>query len=229
MTNGPSHDPVHSNQEQKPDVLHPCLTPVLMSNHTPISPWSSTAYLKSSYNDLFWDSVFLHDCPHAFSVDRVKSLFKNYEVQRECCLKCLPLVYVLNDVPYTCSVVSLPFLYPACSFLNLSSTPLLILSIIILHSIFLFLQQGVRLCLSNSWSVWYFIRALLILPYFLHQLIYYLWWKLYMGAFSNSALIWSQFLVVSRSVTPLSLSWNYCYLFYCHGRRPLIVSYWLCC
>ena len=136
MTNGPSHDPVHSNQEQKPDVLHPCLTPVLMSNHTPISPWSSTAYLKSSYNDLFWDSVFLHDCPHAFSVDRVKSLFKNYEVQRECCLKCLPLVYVLNDVPYTCSVVSLPFLYPACSFLNLSSTPLLVLSIIILHSIF---------------------------------------------------------------------------------------------
>ena len=36
----------------------------------------------------------------------------------------------------TCSVVSLPFLYPACFFLNLSSTPLLILSIIILHSIF---------------------------------------------------------------------------------------------
>ena len=99
MTDGISHDPVHNNQEQKPDMLHPCLTPVLMSNHMPVSSWSSTAYLKSSYNDLFWESVFLHDCPHALSVDRVKSLFKNYEVQRECYLKCLPLVYVLNDVP----------------------------------------------------------------------------------------------------------------------------------
>ena len=54
-----------------------------------------------------------------------------------------------------------------------------------------------------------------------------------MDAFSNSALKWSQFLVLSRSVTPLSLSWNYCYLFYCHGRRPpdrqllalLLISY----
>ena len=27
-----------------PDILHPCFTPVLMLNHTPTSPWSSTAH-----------------------------------------------------------------------------------------------------------------------------------------------------------------------------------------
>ena len=37
---------------------------------------------------------------------------------------------------FICSVVPLPFLYLACSFLNLQSTPLLMLSIIILHGIF---------------------------------------------------------------------------------------------
>ena len=49
-----------------------------------------------------------------------------------------------------------------------------------------------------------------------------------MCAFSNSAL-WSQFLVLSHSQTPLSLPWNYCYLFYCvMDVVLLIVSYWLC-
>ena len=47
-------------------------------------------------NNLLSDAVFLYDCPHAFSVDRVERLFKIYEVQIECCL---PLVNLFNDVP----------------------------------------------------------------------------------------------------------------------------------
>ena len=43
----------------------------------------------------------------------------------------------------TCTVAPLPFLYPASSFLNLSSTPLLILLIIILHSISLTTESKV--------------------------------------------------------------------------------------
>ena len=85
------------------DMLHPCLTPVLMPNHMPISPWSSTAHLHEVFieyfyhsDDLLWYSVFLPDCPNAFSVDIVERLFKIYEVQIECCL---PLVNQLNDIP----------------------------------------------------------------------------------------------------------------------------------
>ena len=37
------------------------------------------------------------------------------------------------------------------------------------------------------------------------------------------------FPIASHSVTPLSLPWNYCYLFYCAMEVVLlIVSYWLC-
>ena len=86
-------------------------------------------------NDLFWDSVFLHDCPHAFKVDRVERVFKIYEVQIVCCL---PYVTLLNDVPQYEYLLCrpLPFPYRACSFLSLQSTLLLILSITIPHSIF---------------------------------------------------------------------------------------------
>ena len=43
----------------------------------------------------------------------------------------------------TCTVIPLPFLCPDSSFLNLSSTPLLIVSIIILHSISLTTESKV--------------------------------------------------------------------------------------
>ena len=54
-----------------------------------------TKYFHHS-NDVFWDSIFLHDSQHAFAVDRVEHHFKIYEVQIECCL---PLVNLLNEVP----------------------------------------------------------------------------------------------------------------------------------
>ena len=88
-------------------MLHPCLTPIFFFF---FFLCQTTAYLSLVFystlkvfieyfyhsNDLFWDSVFLHDCPHAFQEDRVERLFKIYEVQIVCRL---PYVTLLNDVP----------------------------------------------------------------------------------------------------------------------------------
>ena len=213
------------------DVLHPCLTPVLMPNHMPISPWSSTAHLHEVFieyfyhsNDLLWDSVFLRDWPHVFAVNRVECIFKFYEVQIECCLL---LGSLLNDAPQYkylfCrpSSLSISFL----SFLNLSSTPLLILSIIILHTSFP--QQIIKLYLSNSCSARQFL-SLIAWRLALasnssgssHTVIFnssvdvFLCWKLCL--LSVTLLLWRQFPVLSHSVIPLSLPrlrLVYCYLF----------------
>ena len=83
-------------------MLHPCFTPVLMSNHLVYFSlvFYRTLEVSIEYfyhsNDLFWDSVFVHVRPHAFAVVIVERLFKIYEVQIECCL---PLVNLFNHVP----------------------------------------------------------------------------------------------------------------------------------
>ena len=102
-----------------------------MSNYSPISPWSSTVHLKSSWN-IFIILIIFYGTPYFFMIAHMLSRFR---VQIECCLPLVNLLMMFRSIN-TCSVVPMPFLYPACSFLNLSSTPLLILSIIMLHSIF---------------------------------------------------------------------------------------------
>ena len=105
-------------------MLHPCFTPVLMSNHlvyfSLVFYRTLEVFIEYFYhsNDLFWDSVFVHVRPHTFAVVIVERLFKIYEVQIECCL---PLVNLFNHVPqYKYLFVRLPCLFYILPVLSLT-------------------------------------------------------------------------------------------------------------
>ena len=65
---------------------HPCLTPTVVRNHSPMLPLKRTALVALSLIEVFDDSdkvcadvVFLHGCPHSCMPNPVEGLLEVYE------------------------------------------------------------------------------------------------------------------------------------------------------
>ena len=125
-------------KNKNPDILHPCFTPVHLNvkplTFFPLSFYSTLeVVMKCShhFHDLLWDSMFGHDYPQAFSVDRVKSLWKSTKSRCRVASQRWPAQW--------CSAArrsGLLFLSPSYSFLSLLPTPFLTRSMMILPSTF---------------------------------------------------------------------------------------------
>ena len=93
-------------------MLHPCLTLIFILNHFGIL-LQHTQSLHRLFLLFSQSFVGLHML-HAFTMERVKCLFKIYEIQLKCCL---PLINLLSDV--LCihvNVVHVVQFYPRCNF-----------------------------------------------------------------------------------------------------------------
>ena len=93
-------------------MLHPCLTLIFILNHFGIL-LQHTQSLHRLFLLFSQSFVGLHML-HAFTMKRVKCLFKIYEIQLKCCL---PLINLLSDV--LCihvNVVHVVQFYPRCNF-----------------------------------------------------------------------------------------------------------------
>ena len=93
-------------------MLHPCLTLIFISNHFGIL-LQHTQSLHRLFLLFSQSFVGLHML-HALTMERVKCLFKIYEIQLKCCL---PLINLLSDV--LCiyvNVVHVVQFYPRCNF-----------------------------------------------------------------------------------------------------------------
>ena len=86
----------NTNKKRKPDIEHPCFTSVFTSNHSDSSPSSMTAHCVC----LFEINKFMYS-PACHSTD------------------CSMMFHKMKS----CSIVLLPSLKPACSFLSSLSTP----------------------------------------------------------------------------------------------------------
>jgi len=88
------HHPVQvAIRNENPDVLHPCSTPVVMSNQSHLPSWSSTAHssLKICVEGflilmMFFGILYAFMMIQwTFMVDGINSFLKIYDVQLQCC------------------------------------------------------------------------------------------------------------------------------------------------
>ena len=117
-----------TNRKRKPDVEHPCFTPVFTLNHSDSSPSSMTAHCVSSYNS--WTiRMSLSGIPQYFIIFHKLSLW----TESNPFLKSTKFMYspvchstdcsMMFRRMKSCSAVFLPSINPACSFLSSLSTP----------------------------------------------------------------------------------------------------------
>ena len=88
------------SRNRKPDMIYPCLTPVVILNHLVCSPSSSTEIVIHDLHhscQLVRDAIGLHDSPQSFAVYRVESFFEVDKVRIECCLPLSDLFYDVTE------------------------------------------------------------------------------------------------------------------------------------
>ena len=136
------------SRKRKPGIVQPCLTPVVILNHSEVASSSTTAHSKPSYMIFCWIRYcfitthrLLNQKPSQNLQNEYREVLATHSLARRC--------YAERTI---CSVVPLPNLNPACSLRSLQSIPLHIRSITILPNILLTTGRRVTLVISCTLS-----------------------------------------------------------------------------